>query len=214
MPIPRSGDYFVLHLTNQNSYAIFMVTALFIREKEVDFETLMYYPSFNFFSLKEWGSDFFEFDNVRSATEKEINEFITAKSKHKDYKNLFIFTENFLQTEAKKLVKQHWRIDKEPLVALDFSECEDMKGACFNSANSLIEFWSEINRQLTYQEVIEMLMHELCHWYLFSTGQDFRDSDVRFAQELIRLGIGHTHNSRNSEAALAFRLAMNEEMNE
>jgi len=208
MAIPKVGEYFVLEIPEHSSKDILMITSLFMRDIVVEFETLFYIQNLNVFSFKEWDSDFFENESVRKATENEIADFEAARSKNSEFKDLFIFTEECLQFEANRLAKEFWDIDKYPKVALDFSEAVDGKGACFTVAYQLIEFWSETNRQRSKDQVFDTLLHELCHWYLYTTGQEYNDSDVRFAEELIRVGVGHTHNSNNPDAVKAFAEAV------
>ncbi|MEC4565405.1 hypothetical protein L8C07_05560 [Paenibacillus sp. CMAA1739] len=215
MSIPKVGDYYVLNIPEQNMKSVLMVTATFIRGLDVEIETLMYYPQYNRFSFKDWETDLFEKEYVAKANENDVIEFKNAKLNDNEFKDVFIFTEEYLQEEAARLVEKHWGIDEKPIIVMDFSESVELQsglmgGACFNTRGKFIEFWSEINRQMEHQEVLDMLLHELCHWYLFITGEEYRDNDVRFVKELIKLGIGHTHNSSNKEAAKAYKIALKE----
>ncbi|WPS85669.1 hypothetical protein SMD22_01030 (plasmid) [Brevibacillus halotolerans] len=79
-------------------------------------------------------------------------------------------------------------------------------GAFEPSTNSLI-FRSELISVLNEQKLKKVILHELCHWYLYTTGQDYDDKHVRFAQEIIRLGIEDTINHHNKEAKVAYETA-------
>ncbi|MED2454514.1 protein sprT, partial [Bacillus thuringiensis] len=81
-------------------------------------------------------------------------------------------------------------------------------GAYHAGTESLI-FRSEFLILVEENEFEKILLHELCHWYLHITGEEYRDRDVRFAEELIKVGAGETANLHNDEARKAFEIASN-----
>ncbi|MFB5759011.1 SprT-like domain-containing protein [Paenibacillus medicaginis] len=118
-------------------------------------------------------------------------------------------TLEWLNKQAKQLVKKHWNLNEIPTITIDLERkdlnwttavgyyCNDIKTIAFNS---------EVNKRRTEREIKRTLLHELCHWYLHTTGQKFRDSDERFAREMIRVGLGQRYN-RDEQAVLAAKEA-------
>ncbi|RXZ78078.1 hypothetical protein EBB07_28915 [Paenibacillaceae bacterium] len=120
-------------------------------------------------------------------------------------------TIDWLQKQAKQLVKKHWSISEIPVIllatrndsisierALDWDNyggyyCSDIKSVLMNNEN---------NVNYTLQGVKRILLHELVHWRLHVTGEEWHDSDERFARELIRVGLGRRHN-KDEQAQLA-----------
>lgn len=105
---------------------------------------------------------------------------------------------DWLNKNAKMLVRKHWKLEHIPKIVIDM-EREDLDwsnaiGYYCNDIETIV-FNSQINRRKSEREIRAILLHELVHWYLHTTGQRFRDSDERFARELIRVGLGKRHNS-------------------
>ncbi|MFC8685953.1 SprT-like domain-containing protein [Brevibacillus porteri] len=117
-------------------------------------------------------------------------------------------TLEWIQEQAKVLVMKHWGLDFIPEIVIDSDREYDWstcRGLYWNNTQT-IEFNSKVNETRTRREIKKTLLHELCHWYLHYTGQPFRDSDERFARELIRVGIGGYHN-RDEKSVKAAKLA-------
>ncbi|MDY8021139.1 ImmA/IrrE family metallo-endopeptidase [Paenibacillus polymyxa] len=118
-------------------------------------------------------------------------------------------TLEWLNKQAKQLVKNHWGLNEIPRIAIDLErENLDWTKAVGYYCNDIetIAFSSEVNKRRTERAIRRTLLHELCHWYLHTTGQKFRDSDERFARELIRVGLGRRHN-QDERATLAAKQA-------
>lgn len=49
----------------------------------------------------------------------------------------------------------------------------------------------------SHEGIVNTLKHELCHWYCFVEGKDYRDGDRDFEETLFSIGAGSTH-SRGS----------------
>lgn len=131
-------------------------------------------------------------------------------------------TLEWLKTQAKQLVKKHWDITDIPTIRLatrqdeitierklDWNNysgyyCSDIKTVVMNNENY---------NKYTLRGVKRILLHELVHWRLHTTGQPWRDSDERFARELIRVGLGRRHNS-DEQSQLAAKQARIAKKNE
>ncbi|WP_211338217.1 hypothetical protein [Brevibacillus gelatini] len=131
-------------------------------------------------------------------------------------------TIEWLEKQAKQLTKKHWSINEIPTILLvtrqspltiecklDWDNyagyyCSDIKTVVLNNEN---------NERYTLRHIKRILLHELCHWYLHTTGQPWRDSDERFARELIRVGLGRRYN-RDEQAVLAAKEAWKRKKNE
>lgn len=72
---------------------------------------------------------------------------------------------------------------------------------------------NENNRNYSLREVKRILLHELVHWRLHTTGEPWSDSDERFALELIRVGLGRRHNP-DEKSLLAVKKARARKRNE
>lgn len=115
---------------------------------------------------------------------------------------------DWLKKQAKLLTKKHWDIDYIPEISIDLDRelnwekcvafyCPDIKTIAFNSV---------VNGRRTLTQIKRTLLHELCHWWLHINNLPYRDSDERFARELIRVGISSNHN-KDERALEAMRKA-------
>jgi len=109
---------------------------------------------------------------------------------------------DWIKKEALRLVKNHWHIDYIPNIEFDilsqeewdnwmkvnYNEDKSLWGLYRNSTKT-IEFNTETNTRLDLKTIKDVLLHELCHWYLHHKGLPYRDADVRFGHELIRVGL-------------------------
>ncbi|KAF6565335.1 hypothetical protein G9G63_09245 [Paenibacillus sp. EKM202P] len=125
-------------------------------------------------------------------------------------------TLEWLNKQAKQLVKKHWGLDEIPKITIDMDRKDlDWKSAVgyYCSDIKTIAFSSEVNERRTERAIKRTLLHELCHWHLHATGQPYHDSNERFARELIRVGLGRRHN-RDEKATLAAKIARKEKESE
>lgn len=143
---------------------------------------------------------FFVEENVRFATFNEVEDFLSL-SPHKK--------ERFEQI-VEELVSNYWSINERPSIVLDpFEQLHvPFLGAYEESTRSLI-FHMGMIALLEENEVKKTVLHELCHWYLHITGQNYKDGDVRFAQEIIRVGADDTINFHREDARKAYEIARN-----
>lgn len=106
---------------------------------------------------------------------------------------------SWIKAEALKLVKKHWDIDFIPNIVFDRKTDEEWDNyfkedygtllGLYYDEDMTIEFNTKRNSNRTLAEIKKTLLHELCHWYLHYNDLPYRDADVRFAHELIRVGL-------------------------
>jgi hypothetical protein len=136
--------------------------------------------------------------NVKVATKEEIQEM----------RSLNPLNYNWIKSKSEAFIQKYWDTNKRPNIILDPDEEIEKSyyGAYEPSTESLI-FRSEFLSILEVEQFEKILLHELCHWYLHVSGEEFRDKHVRFAKEIIRLGIEDTINMHNPEAKEAYEKA-------
>lgn len=118
-----------------------------------------------------------------------------------------LLEKNWLNGEAKRLVKKYWNLERSPTVVVDnlteeewLHNSKGTKGeienvvAMYNHNTNIIEFNSKRNKDKNLHEIRLILKHELCHWYNHIQGKPFYDSDVEFALELIKIRAAITCN--------------------
>ncbi|MED1665739.1 hypothetical protein P4U85_18040 [Brevibacillus laterosporus] len=141
----------------------------------------------------------------RIATDKEREKFDKLRSNDPEVARISI---EFLNRKAKELTLKRWGVNFTSSVKEHNKRDRSILGYAYFEARLNGIFFTEESLELhSEEEIVDMLIHELCHWYLFSIGEDWTDCDVRFAQELIKQGVGHTHNSNNELAARAYKEA-------
>lgn len=122
---------------------------------------------------------------------------------------------DWFNEQARRLVIKHWGLERIPRIVIDLDQDLDWENCVAYYCNDIrtIAFNSGINKKKTQQELKKILLHELCHWYLHITEQPHRDSDERFARELIRVGIPKFHNfdEKSRKAATVARKSKREE---
>ncbi|RKJ14829.1 hypothetical protein D7X33_48170, partial [Butyricicoccus sp. 1XD8-22] len=121
----------------------------------------------------------------------------------------------WLQEKARYLVKKYWGISEIPNIVLDRTSDEEWENyypkeenrtllGLYHNKDFTVEFNSKVNSRRKPIDIQKTLLHELCHWYLHINKLPHRDSDVRFACELIRVGAkpntNHSHYNAYKEA--------------
>ncbi|MGV6935882.1 hypothetical protein ACWA2B_10245 [Paenibacillus sp. CMM36] len=124
-------------------------------------------------------------------------------------------TLEWLNKQAKELVKKHWGLNKIPEICLATRDSQltkerkldwDNYAGYYCSGIETVVLNNENNQRYTLRYIKRILLHELCHWYLHITNQPWHDSDKRFARELIRVGLGQRYNG-DEQAVLAAKQA-------
>lgn len=147
---------------------------------------------------REYAIGLFEKANMRLAVFDEREEFIALNP----------YNEAWLESVVDDLVEEYWEIQDRPSIMLDPIERmpTPFMGAYDAPTHSLV-FHSAMLALRDAEEIRSTVIHELCHWYLHVTGQPYRDEDVRFAQEIIRVGVEETINFHREDAKNAYEKA-------
>ncbi|HFJ9376522.1 MULTISPECIES: protein sprT [Bacillus cereus group] len=195
------GDYYTYDdgLT-KNKKIMFVIRKGKYEDEDAEFyETISLFGSFGVHQL-EFDVEFFQDENIRLATKEEVNELRSHCS----------FTPLTVKNKMDYLIPKHWGINNRPNIVFNPDEPLGIMylGAYDTGTQSLI-FRSEFLILVEENEFEKILLHELCHWYLHITGEEYRDRDIRFAEELIKVGAGETANLQNDEARKAFEIASN-----
>ncbi len=131
-------------------------------------------------------------------------------------------TIEWLNNQAKQLVKKYWGLNHIPNICLTTRDSDltkeknldwDNYAGYYCSGIETVVLNNENNARYTLRSIKRTLLHELCHWYLHTSNQPWRDSDERFARELIRVGLGRRHN-KDEQASLAAKKAWESKANE
>ncbi|QIC46266.1 protein sprT [Lysinibacillus sphaericus] len=199
-----TGEHYTFDNGNDMSKFIMFVTE---KGKYMD-EDVFYYDTVSLNPLTEllYETDleesFFESKHVRLATNEEVMEI-------RGYCPIDV---EWVENKMEQLIDTHWGLSDKPNVIFDPTEVlERPYNGVYDSTINTIIFRSELLSLIKdIKEIEKILLHELCHWYLFTIGENWRDKDVRFAKELIRVGAIETANIHNSEAKLAIDKALSE----
>ncbi|WCF11556.1 protein sprT (plasmid) [Paenibacillus thiaminolyticus] len=148
--------------------------------------------------VKDYEVNFFKDKNFRLSTVEEIEEI----------RSLNPYSETWIQEKIEEWIPLYWDIDERPNIVFDPDEIMTVvyEGAYESSTRTLL-FRSELLSVNSVEAVRQIILHELCHWYLHVTGQEWRDKDVRFAEEIIRLGIEDRVSFHRKEAREAYEQA-------
>ncbi|MCP1159383.1 protein sprT [Bacillus infantis] len=193
------GEHYSYDNGNPLEKVVMFVTA---NEKYMG-ENVYYYDtiSLNYYGevfQKDYELSFFESDHIRLATKSEINEL-------REYCPINI---NWVNEKIEEIITNYWDIKIRPKVIFDPDEpLERPFYGAYDSNLEVIIFRSEFLILKDVNIIEKYLAHELCHWYLHQTGEPFRDKDIRFAKEIIRLGLDETVNFHNPEAKEAYIMA-------
>ncbi|MCA1025734.1 protein sprT [Cytobacillus kochii] len=196
------GEHYTYDTGNPKAKIIMFVTdkGKYVGEDVYFFDAIALNPFGEVFQ-KDYELGFFQSEHVRISTKDEI----------KKLRNCSPVDLQWMRKKAEEAIKKYWNIDSLPEIIFDPDEPLEIqfKGAYDSNLKAII-FRSEFLILLSIQQIEKVLIHELCHWYLHNTGQDFRDENVRFAKEIIRLGIEDTINIHNPKAKAAYEEAKRE----
>lgn len=198
------GEHYTFDKGNDKNKLIMFVIdkGKYVDEDVYYYDTISFNPLNDLLFQTDYECSFFESKYIRLATNKEVEEM-------RRYCPINI---EWIKEKADYLIETHWGISDRPKFILNPIETLERhyKGV-FDSTTNTIIFRSEfLSLEKDNGEIEKILLHELCHWYLFMIGEDWRDEDVRFAKELVRVGVADTANIHNPEAKLALEKALNE----
>jgi SprT-like protein len=180
----------IVFVTSKNKYEneddYFYNTVSLLCEAEIVYET-------------QYELDFFQNQNVRISTPEEIKML-------RSYCPVDI---EWIKNTMKKIVEHNWGINIVPWLCVDPNEpLERENYGSYDPALRTVIFRSEFLSLLSIDRIERVIAHELCHWYLHVTGEPFYDHDVRFAKEIIKLGLDDTINIHNPTAKEAYEKAL------
>lgn len=92
-----------------------------------------------------------------------------------------------LNTIANELCRKHWGVDFTGKVVLTNRNWKRRLG-CYVPDGKLIRMSRKANGRRTKSDVEYVLVHELVHWRLHTTGQPYDDADPEFITECLRVG--------------------------
>ncbi|MEX3914334.1 SprT-like domain-containing protein [Bacillus paralicheniformis] len=110
---------------------------------------------------------------LRTATEKEIELFNSEREAWNYSEAKTRINKQWLEKEAYKIVKRYWNLNEIPNISLDSPEelPEYHWRAAYFPKTKTIAFRSDVLCLKTKEEIIKVLIHELCHWYLHVLGE-------------------------------------------
>lgn len=107
-------------------------------------------------------------------------------------KNTGAMTLNELYVAANELARKHWGVDYTGTIELVRYMWLRWNGQFqYNRKNQevqTIRMSAPKNAERTREWVLGILLHELVHWRLYTTGQPYRDCDNEFIAECLRVG--------------------------
>ncbi|MFJ8528358.1 protein sprT [Bacillus sp. NPDC094106] len=184
----------------------FTKTIMFvIRKGKYEDDDAEYYETISLFGSlgvheRIFDVEFFQDENIRLATQEEVNELRSHCS----------IPPSTVRNKMDYLISKHWGIRNRPNIVFNPDESlETVYLGAYHAGTESIIFRSEFLILIEESYFEKVLLHELCHWYLHITGAKWQDKDVRFAEELLRVGAGETANLHNEEARKAFEIASN-----
>lgn len=191
------------HYTFDNGNALEKLIMFVIDKGQYIGEDVYYYDTVTLNPLgevfqKDYEVNFFESKYIRNSNEGEI----------KNLRSYCPVDIEWFRNKAKVIIQQNWDINAIPEFIIDpEEELERLYLGAYDVNFKAIIFRSEFLILKDIETIEKILIHELCHWYLHITGQSYRDEDVRFAQEVILLGVEDTINIHNAKARKAYEKA-------
>lgn len=92
---------------------------------------------------------------------------------------------------AKEQALLHWNRDfniEIELVKTPWRSTRGMYIQNIETGRNWIRMSKKKNSTRTWDDVKATLLHELVHWHLHTSGMPYRDSDIEFARECLRVG--------------------------
>lgn len=107
-----------------------------------------------------------------------------------------------LQELADTLSQKHWKTS----VSVPVEFCGRIKAlGSFRHREPSKALKIKIKKGLEGEELIDTLLHELCHWYCFTNGLEYKDGSKDFEDELRRVGATSTGVSSRSGSEVYYR---------
>ncbi|MEV2286839.1 hypothetical protein ABND12_20070 [Paenibacillus larvae] len=95
-----------------------------------------------------------------------------------------------LYDHANRLCRKHWAIEYTGKIELVNRDWKRRLGyfTAYNDGTTALRFSRKVNAKMPRSDVLDALLHELVHWYLFTQGLPFGDGDEEFVKEALRVG--------------------------
>lgn len=95
--------------------------------------------------------------------------------------------EEILQMKSVFYAKELWGADYQFPVIVNNRLRKNLGFFCVADKD---DYWIEISGKIVQYDYVPdcVLVHELCHWWLWSTGKNWKDKDVEFILECRRIG--------------------------
>lgn len=201
MVVVNIGEHYTYEAGDGHNIIMFVTSKeKYIGEEVYYFDTITLNTFLGEVFEKDFEVDFFESKHIRKSTKEEIQQLRSKCPVNKEW----------VEKKMEEIIKENWIITQEQKPEIVFDPDEPLERGylgVFDSIYNLIIFRSEFLILCDLEKIENVLKHELCHWYLFVTGQPHRDSDERFAKEIIRLGVEDTLNLHNLDALEAYEKA-------
>lgn len=93
---------------------------------------------------------------------------------------------------AKEQARKWWNREFDITIVLTNAKWRRWEGVYIsypnNSRPPYIKMSMQVNVHLSQEEIFGILLHEMVHWHLQTTGQPFGDADEAFVKECARVG--------------------------
>jgi len=95
-----------------------------------------------------------------------------------------------LYDHANRLCRKHWSTNFTGKIELVNRDWKRRIGyfTGYDDGATILRFSRKVNARLPRSEVLDTLLHELVHWYLFTQGLPCGDGDEDFVKEALRVG--------------------------
>lgn len=106
----------------------------------------------------------------------------------KTYINRSNVSKKELYEHAKKKAKEYWNRDFDQEIKLVNKRWKTLLGLYYSSTKH-IELSKLVNNTRKKEDILKTLEHELVHWHLHTSNENFRDVDFRFIEECLKFNI-------------------------
>lgn len=97
------------------------------------------------------------------------------------------FTVAELYDHAREMSLYHWGTHFDGTIEMVERDWRRQQAVIFFPTKH-IRFSRPVNQRMGKEKIMETLLHELVHWWLYTQGKPYGDSDPEFIQECVRVG--------------------------
>lgn len=117
--------------------------------------------------------------------ESKCRECVEGPAEEKEPEDPLTLTE--LIDHARELSLKHWGVPFDGKIELIDRDWKRRMGV-ITFPFKCIRFSRPANRRMGKEQVLETLLHELVHWWLYTQGKPHKDNDPEFIMECVRVG--------------------------